>query len=344
MPATAIRMSCRTGNKRFRRPANGEYLLPDRPTFADVEAARTRIADHIFRTPLRHYPSLSELIGAEIWVKHENFQALGAFKVRGGINLVSQLSADEIASGLITASSGNHGQSIAFAARTFGAHCVIVVPEGANPDKVRAIRHLGADIVFHGEYYDLARAAADRLAREEGYRYIDAADEPALIAGVATYSAEIFEDLDDIDVLVVPVGAGSGASGACIVRDAVSPSTEVIGVQSAEAPAAQLSWKSGEIVEAPMGTDAEGLATGTGFEVPQAILKDLLNDFILVSDADISAAVRLYLEHTHSLVEGAGAAALAGAVSLKDRLAGKRVVVIASGANLAMRQLREVVG
>ncbi|MCH8222712.1 MAG: threonine/serine dehydratase [Chloroflexi bacterium] len=336
-------MSCLTSANR----AHGDTPLPNRstlaPTFADIEEARARIADHTFRTPLRHYPSLSELIGAEIWVKHENFQILGAFKVRGGINLVSQLSGDELAAGLITASSGNHGQSIAFAAKTFGAPCVIVVPEGANPDKVRSIRDLGADVVFYGEFYDFSRAEAARLAREEGYRYVDAADEPALIAGVATYSSEIFEDLNDIDTLIVPVGAGSGASGACIVREAVSPSTEVIGVQSSEAPAAQISWKTGVITEAPMATDAEGLATGTGFEVPQAILRELLNDFVLVSDADISAAVCLYLEHTHTLVEGAGAAALAGAVSLKDRLAGKRVVLIASGANLAMRQLRQAV-
>jgi threonine dehydratase len=283
------------------------------------------------------------LVGAEVWIKHENFQVLGAFKVRGGINLVSQLSGDELAAGLITASSGNHGQSIAFAAKTFGAPCVIVVPEGANPDKVRSIRSLGADVVFHGDYYDFSRAEAARRAREEGYRYVDAANEPDLVAGVATYSAEIFEDLKDIDTLIVPVGAGSGASGACIVRDTVSPPTEVIGVQSSEAPAAQLSWKTGEIARAPMATDAEGLATGTGYEMPQAILRDLLNDFVLVRDADISAAVRLYLEHTHTLVEGAGAASLAAAISLKDRLAGKRVVLIASGANLAMRQLRQAV-
>lgn len=336
-------MSCPTSAYR----AHGESLLSNRPafapTFADVEEARARIAEHIFRTPLRHYPSLSELVGAEIWIKHENFQILGAFKVRGGINLVSQLSSDELAAGLITASSGNHGQSIAFAAKTFGAPCVIVVPEGANPDKVRSIRNLGADVVFYGDYYDFSRAEAARLSRQEGYRYIDAADEPDLIAGVATYSAEIFEDLENIDTLIVPVGAGSGASGACIVREAVSASTEVIGVQSSEAPAAQLSWKTGEIAEAPMATDAEGLATGTGFKTPQTILRALLNDFVLVPDAEISAAVRLYLEHTHTLVEGAGAAALAGAVSLKDRLAGKRVVIIASGANLAMRQLRQAV-
>ncbi len=313
------------------------------PTFTEVEEARVRIAAHIFRTPLRYYPSLSELVGAEIWIKHENFQVMGAFKVRGGINLVSQLPDDELAAGLITASSGNHGQSIAFAAKTFGAPCVIVVPEGANPDKVRAIRNLAADVVFHGEYYDFSRAEAARLSRQEGYRYIDAADEPDLIAGVATYSAELFEDLENIDALIVPVGAGSGASGACIVRDAVSPSTEVIGVQSSEAPAAQISWKTGKIARAPMATDAEGLATGTGFEIPQTILRMLLNDFVLVPDAEISAAVRLYLEHTHTLVEGAGAAALAAAISLKDRLAGKRVVLIASGANLAMRQLRQAV-
>ena len=199
--------------------------MPDRPTITDIYDARRRIQDHITRTPLRNYPSLDELVGTEVWVKHENFQTLGAFKVRGGLNLLSRIDPKLIANGVVGASSGNHGQSIAYAAMTHKISCVIVVPVGANPGKVRSIQNLGAEVIFEGEYYDQSREAANTLADERGLYYIDAANEPDLIAGVATYSLEIFEDLSDIDTIFAPVGAGSGASGACIVAEALSPST-----------------------------------------------------------------------------------------------------------------------
>jgi threonine dehydratase len=317
--------------------------LPDRPTIADIYDARRRIEGHITRTPLRNYPSLDEIVGAEVWVKHENFQTLGAFKVRGGLNLLSRIDPELIANGVIGASSGNHGQSIAYAAKIHNTSCVIVVPVGANPGKVRSMQNLGAEVIFQGEYYDQSRDAANAIAEERCLYYIDAANEPDLIAGVATYSLEIFEDLSDIDTVFVPVGAGSGASGACIVADALSPSTRVIGVQAAAAPAAQLSWKAGEMVEAEMKTAAEGLATAHAYEMPQAILRDLLEDFVLVSEDDIEDAVSDYLDHTHSLVEGAGAVALAGAKDQRDRIKRQRVVVIASGANLSRADLKKIV-
>ena len=283
------------------------------------------------------------MTGSEIWVKHENFQILGAFKVRGGLNLIPQLPAEQLQRGVITASSGNHGQSIAFAARAFGAASMIVVPEGANPGKVRSMQHLGAEVVFKGSHYDASRGAAVDIAEKKGYRYIDAANEPDLISGVATYSLEIFEDVPDIDVVIVPVGAGSGACGASIVRSAVSPGTQVIGVQAAAAPAAQLSWSAGELVDAPMNTDAEGLATAHAYEFPQSILREELNDFILIEEDEIDASVALFLEHTHTLVEGASATSLAAALALKDLLQGKRVVIVATGANLSMAQLDRVI-
>ena len=310
------------------------------PTLADVVDARRVISPHVFRTPLRHYPALDDLIGAEVWVKHENFQVLGSFKIRGGINLVSRLSRRELDGGIITASTGNHGQAIAFAGRAFGARVIVVSPEGANPTKVQAMHHLGAEVVLHGAVFEEGLEYAQALARKEGHRFVHAADERDLIAGAGTYTLEIHEDLAGIDAIIVPLGGGSGACGACIVSSAVSPSTKVIAVQSAAAPAAYRSWKQKRLVTADMKTEAEGLATRAAYELPQSILLRLLHDFVLVSEEDIFAAIRHFAERTHTLAEGAAAAALAGAIHLKDRLKGKRVVVVASGANVSPDHLR----
>ena len=318
--------------------------IPPAPTFRDVLAARRRIAPYVPRTPLHHYAALSKLLGCEVRLKHENHHALGAFKVRGGINLVSQLSDEERGRGLVTASSGNHGQSIAYACSVFGARAVICLPEGANPLKVESMRNLGAEVVFHGSEFDEARAHAERLAQEEGYLYVHPANEPRLVAGVATTSLEIIEDFPDVEVILVPLGGGSGASGACIVAKAVAPDVKVIAVQSAEAPAGYLSWKERRIVESPMRTRAEGLATATAYELTQSILWELLDDFILVSDDEIDRAIRVLLEKAHTLAEGAGAASTAGAIKMADRLQGKRVAIIVSGGNITPEQVRAVLG
>ena len=309
---------------------------------SDVLAAQRRIEPFVHRTPLYTYPALSELVGAEVWVKHENHQLTGAFKVRGGINLTAQLSEDERAAGLIAASTGNHGQSIAYAAAAFGVTARICVPEGANPVKLQSMRGLGAEVIEHGRDFDDAREHCMKLAEQNGYRYVHSGDEPHLIAGVATYVLEMLEDQHDIDVVIVPVGGGSGAAGACIVAKHVRPEMEVIGVQSAQAPAAYKSWKEGRPVEDVMGTFAEGLATRTAFEVPQQIMREHLDDFILVDDSEIKRAMLVLIELTRNLVEGAGAAALAGALSLKERLAGKKVAIVCSGGNVAPAQLRDL--
>jgi threonine dehydratase len=310
------------------------------PTFADVLAARRRIAPHLPPTALNRYPALDELAGTEMWVKHENHQPVGAFKVRGGVNLVSQLSQDERQRGLITASTGNHGQSIAYAARLFGVQAIICVPEEANPVKVASMQGLGAEVVFHGRDFDEAREHCESLAAEHGYRYVHSGDEPHLIAGVATAALEALECEPSLDVLIVPVGGGSGAAGACIVADAVRPELEVIGVQSEAAPAAYRSWKEGRVVEDEMRTAAEGLATRVGFQLPQRILRERLEDFVLVSEDEIRAATVHMLERTRNLIEAAGAAPLAAALKLRDRLAGKRVGLVASGGNMSLDQLR----
>jgi threonine dehydratase len=309
------------------------------PTFADVLAARRRIAPHLPPTALNRYPALDELVGTEVWVKHENHQPVGAFKVRGGVNLVSQLSEDERQRGLISASTGNHGQSIAYASRLFGVRAIICVPEAANPVKVASIEGLGAEVVFHGRDFDEAREHCESLAAEHGYRYVHSGNEPHLIAGVATGTLEALERQPDLDVLIVPVGGGSGAAGACIVADAVRPELEVIGVQSEAAPAAYRSWREGQIVEDEMRTSAEGLATRVGFELPQRILREHLDEFVLVSEDEIRSATVHMIERTRNLIEAAGAAPLAAGLKLRERLAGKRVGLVASGGNISLDQL-----
>jgi len=312
------------------------------PTLSDVLSARRQIAPYLRPTPLYAYPALSELVGAETWVKHENHQPIGAFKVRGGVNLVSRLDDAERRRGVVTASTGNHGQSISFAGRLFGVRAVVCVPEGANPVKLASMRALGGELVEHGRDFDEARENAEALAAEHGYRYIHSGNEPHLIAGVGTHTLEILEEQPEIDVVIVPIGGGSGAAGACIAAKSIRNSIEVIGVQSEAAPAAYRSWASRSLLEDRMATRAEGLATRVAFELPQQILWEQLDDFVLVGEDDLERAVLLMLEHTRNLAEPAGAAPLAAALQLRDRLAGKRVALILSGGNISPDHLREI--
>jgi threonine dehydratase len=312
------------------------------PTLADVLEARRSIAPHLRPTPLYGYASLDELLGTEVFVKHENHQPVGAFKVRGGVNLVSRLTPDERRRGVIAASTGNHGQSIAFAARLFGVQATICVPEAANPVKVASMRGLGAELVFHGRDFDAAREHCEQLASEHGFRYVHSGNEPLLIAGVATQTLEILEEQPGIEVVIVPIGGGSGAAGACIVAKSVNPEVKVIGVQSDAAPAAYRSWRERRLVDDRMETFAEGLATRSPFELPQRILWRLLDDFVLVSDDEIRAAQKLLIETTRNLVEAAGAAPLAAALRLRDQLAGKRVALVMSGGNVSLEQLLDL--
>jgi threonine dehydratase len=314
------------------------------PSLADVYAARLRIAPHLRPTPLYAYGALSELVGAEIFVKHENHLPIGAFKVRGGVNLVSQLSDGERRSGVITASTGNHGQSIAFAAGLFGVKAIVCVPEGANPVKLAAMERLGAELVIHGRDFDDARENCEGLAREHGYRYIHSGNEPHLIAGVGTATLEALEAQPDLDVVIVPIGGGSGAAGACIAGKGIRPELEVIGVQSSAAPAAYRSWQSRQLLEDRMETRAEGLATRVAFELPQRILWERLDDFVLVDEDELERAVVRMIEGTRNLVEPAGAAPLAAALQLRDRLAGRKVALILSGGNISPGQLSEILG
>ena len=312
------------------------------PDLADVFAARQRIAPFLRPTPLYRYPALDAMTGARAWVKHENHQPVGAFKVRGGVNLVSQLTADQRRRGVIAASTGNHGQSVAYAADLFGVRALICMPEQANPVKVESMRALGAEVIFCGRDFDEAREYCEKRAADHGYRYIHSGNEPSLIAGVATYTLEIIEAQPDIEVILVPVGGGSGAAGACVAAKAVRSSIEVIGVQSEAAPAAHRSWQARSLLEDTTSTLAEGLATRTAFELPQRILWELLDDFVLVSETALKAATRLMIEKTRNLVEPAGAAALAAVLDEPARFAGRKVALICSGGNISPTQLVEL--
>ena len=309
------------------------------PDLAEVLAARRRIEPYLKPTPLYRYPALDALTGARVLVKHENHQPVGAFKVRGGVNLVSQLTEDERRRGVIAASTGNHGQSVAYAAEEVGVRAVICVPERANPVKTESMRALGAEVVFHGADFDEAREHCEKLAAEQRYRYVHSGNEPALIAGVATYTLEILEASPDVEAIVVPVGGGSGAAGACLVAKAVRPSIEVIGVQSEAAPAAYRSWRAGALVADTTSTFAEGLATRTAVELPQQIMRDRLDDFVLVTEEALREATRLMIEKTRNLVEPSGAAALAAVLSEPGRFAGRNVALICSGGNISPAQL-----
>lgn len=310
------------------------------PGLSDVLAARRSIGPYLGETPLHRYPALDELLGCELRVKHENYQPIGAFKVRGGIHLMSSLGLEERARGVITASTGNHGQSIAYAARLFGVAATIAIPEGSNPSKVESMRALGAEILIHGQDFDDAREEVERRAAAGGPLYVHSANEPLLIAGVATLTLEILERIPDLDVLVVPVGGGSGAAGAGLVVKALRPQTRLIAVQAEAAPAASLSWREGRLVEAPQSTLAEGLATRTAFELTQRMLRDTLDDFVLVSDDAMLDAVRLYVETARTLVEPSGAASLAAVHQMRKELRGLKVAVVLSGGNISPEQLR----
>ncbi len=315
--------------------------MTDTPTIHDIYAARPHVYRYLRPTPLHHYATLSDLVGTQIYIKHENHQPVGAFKVRGGLVMAAGLTTEQRKAGLFTASTGNHGQSIAYAARANAIKATIAVPEGANPGKVAAMRGLGAEVILHGEDFDSAREWITGVAAEKGGTFVGPTDEP-LIHGVGTYTLEILDDLPDVEVILVPVGAGSGASATSIVAKSIHPGIKVIGVQSAQAPAMHLSWQSGNLMTAQMETFAEGIATRVPFENTQRIMRKYLDDFLLVDDADIEDAIRILLEHTHNLAEGAGAAPLAAALQIKDRLAGKKVVLVMSGGNLSVERLKGI--
>src|SRR5947209_1217255 len=312
------------------------------PALRDIYVARPRVYRVLRPTPLMRHPLLAAETGVDLYVKHENHNPTGAFKIRGGLNLIGSLSPDE-RRGVITASTGNHGQSIALACQREGVPCTVVVPLGNNPEKNAAMRAFGAQVIEFGRDFDEAREEVERRQRDGGLRYVHSANEPLLIAGVGTYALEIFEELPDADVILVPIGGGSGACGCAIVRSGIGSGAKVIGVQGERADAFRRSWRSGTRVDGDKAdTFAEGMATRVTFDLTFGILQQELDDIVTLTEDELAEGVRLALRATHNLAEGAGASPLAAATKLRAQLSGKKVVCVMSGGNIDRATLARV--
>ncbi|MGE3536389.1 MAG: threonine dehydratase [Candidatus Tectimicrobiota bacterium] len=311
-------------------------------SLAQVEAAQQIVYKHMRPTPLIHYPLLSQEMGCPLYIKHENHTPIGAFKIRGGLNLMAHLAREHVP-GVITVTRGNHGQSVALAAQYYGIPATVVVPVGNNPEKNALMRSQGAELIEHGRDFDEARAVAEELQQARGLRYIHPANEPLLVNGVGTYWLEVYQDLPDLDVAFVPVGGGSGVCAAITVLKTLRPAVRIVGVQAANAPAVYQSWLSGTVCEtASAETFADGLATRVAFAMPLRVMQEGLDAMVLVSEDEMRQSIVRLLRTTHNLAEGAGAAALAGAWKLRESLAGQKTVVVLSGGNIDLATLRWV--
>jgi threonine dehydratase len=310
-----------------------------------VLATRARLERYLPPTALRRYRPLEEQVGGGIalHVKHENHQPTNSFKIRNGLSFMTSLAAEQLERGVVAASTGNHGQGIAYAGSLLGADVTICVPVGNNPEKNAAMRSYGARVVEEGRDYDEAVQVMLRIAREGGQTVAHSTNDRAVVAGAATMTLEILEREPELDAMVLAVGGGSQAVGALTVARALRPSLEVYGVQAAGASAIHDSWHAREPrTTARADTFAEGVATRTSYELTFPTLLEGLAGFITVTDAEIAAAMRAILAATHNLVEGAGAMGLAGLGKLRDQLARKRVGIVFCGGNIDTGTLRRV--
>ena len=303
-------------------------------TFADVLQAWSVVRRALPVTPLTHYPGLSEMCGCDVFVKHDNHLPTGAFKVRGGVNLLLGGNGTK-PPGVVTATRGNHGQSLAWAAKQVGTRALIYVPHGNNPDKNRLMESLGAEVIVAGADFDEARQIAVSRAEKDRLRYVHVANTPELVAGVGTFAVEVLQELPGVEAIVVPVGSGSALAGTVLSVQALKPRVRVIGVQAVGACALANSLKSGVMETiAQASTFADGLATRCAFEVPFQILRGQIGDLVLVDEHEIADGVRLALSTTHNLPEGATGAAYAGLWKIREELKGQKVAVLHSGHNI----------
>jgi threonine dehydratase len=311
----------------------------------ELERAHEMVGTAVTPTPAHAWPLLGQRLGTHVVVKHENHTPTGAFKVRGGLVYLDRLKRERPnVPGIISATRGNHGQSLAFAARRHGVPAVIYVPKGNSVEKNHAMRAFGADLVEHGDDFQLAREEAGRRAQFEGLHMVPSFH-PDLVLGVATYALELFRAAPDLDVLYVPIGQGSGISACILVRDLLGLKTEIVGVQSTEAPSYALSFAAGRIVTTETAnTLADGMATRIPDEDALALIRKGASRIVEVTDDEVAAAIRAYWTDTHNLAEGAGAAALAAALQEKAKLSGKRVGLVLSGGNIDFDLFRRWVG
>ena len=304
-------------------------------TLDELRDAQGLVQQTLHPTPAFAWPLLAQRLGAAVVVKHENHQPTGAFKVRGGLSYCDALRRRERgARGIISATRGNHGQSLAFAGRRFGLPVTIVVPRGNSSEKNAAMRALGAKLIEHGADFQAAREEAVRLAEAHGLHAVPSFHRD-LVRGVATYALELLTDCSDLDALYVPIGQGSGICGCIAARDALGLKTEIVGVQSTAAPAYALSFAAGRAIStANAETLADGVATRVPDEEALAVIARGASRIVLVTDDEIAEAIRAYWSDTHNLAEGAGAAALAAAMKERERLSGRKVGLVLSGGNI----------
>lgn len=316
-------------------------LTPPEPV--DVYEARSVVRQYLPETPLVRSEALSAETGADVYLKREDTLPTGAFKVRGGVTLGHRLPEEFREAGLIAASTGNHGQSVAYAGRTFDVPVTIAVPENPNPEKVRAMEQFGAEVVAHGADYDEAREWAERRAAEDGLRYVHSANEPDLIAGVGTAGLELLETLPHVDRVVCPVGGGSSAAGYCLTVGAIGDA-EVVGVQSAAADATYHAYHENHLdPQESVATEAEGIASRAPFALTVEVLRERLADLVRVPEAAIWESVADVVATDRLVIEGASASAVA-AVREMDGIAGETIVVPITGRNLSTAKLRRAVG
>jgi threonine dehydratase len=312
------------------------------PSLVDVLTARRVIDRYLRPTPFYESQSLGTMLGLRLWIKYENHQPTVAFKVRGTLNKVLSLTDEERNRGVVTASAGNHGQGVCYAARLKRVRATVVVPEEANPDKVEAMRRLGGEVLLAGRDFDEADQRARQLEEEKGFVYFHAANDPWIIAGHGTVGLEMLEEEPDLDVLVVPVGAGGLISGVALAAKTLNPGIQVIGVQAKDCAPYFKSRLDGRMTGVDSAdTFAEGLASRHPTVLPFRMIDRLVDEIIVASEEEMRRAVVLLLEEAHNLAEGAGAAGTAGVVQLGERLAGKKVGTILSGGNLTRHQLEE---
>jgi threonine dehydratase len=312
---------------------------------AELERAHEIVGAAMPPTPAHAWPLLAQRLGTSVVVKHENHTPIGAFKVRGGLVYLDRLKREQPNTpGIISATRGNHGQSLAFAASRAGIPATIYVPHGNSVEKNRAMRAFCAELVEHGEDFQAAREESVRHGERAGLHMVPSFHRN-LVLGVSTYALELFRAAPDLDVLYVPIGQGSGICGCILARDLLGRKTEIVGVQSTEAPSYALSFASGTVVKTNSSdTRADGMATRVPDEDALAIIRKGASRIVQVTDDEIGAAIRAYWTDTHNLAEGAGAAALAAALQEKSRLAGKRVGLILSGGNIDFDLFRKWVG
>lgn len=318
-------------------------------TIEDIELAHDRLGGIVKPTPLILSETFSRMMAAEVFIKPENLQKTGSFKIRGAYNRIASLSAEEKLRGVIAASAGNHGQALAYAATRAGVRATVVMPETAAIAKIAATRNYGQTVILEGIDYQAARAAAARICAESGAVFVDAYDDAQVVAGQGTVGLEIADELSGsrgADVVLVPVGGAGLIAGVAVALGARSPATEVIGVEAAGAAqlSASLAADKAASIGKPVDTIADGLATGRIGAIPYSLIRGRVRRAVTVDDFEIGAAVLLLLERMKLLAEGAGAAALAGALKLGGELAGKRVVVVVSGGNIDINLLDRIIG